>query len=146
MITATWKRGFESLHKGVDPQRVAEEIISIGDDATPQQIVETARDASLELHRCFTWDNQVAADKWRLQEARLLVCHLVIQNEDPESTLPEVRYFYKNDAGGYKQSAMIFRRMDEYQMLLEKARTELHAFKTKYNCLQELDEILALID
>ena len=107
---------------------------------------QRAKDADTELHRCFTWNDKTAADKWRLQEARLLVCHLVIQNEDPESTLPEVRYFYKNDNGGYKQSAQIFRKMDEYQMLLEKARNELHAFKTKYSCLQELDEILALID
>ena len=42
MIIATWKRGFEGLHKGTDAQKVAEEIISIGDDATPQQIVERA--------------------------------------------------------------------------------------------------------
>ena len=44
MITAKWERGFESFYKGIDANEVAQEIISIGDDATPQQIVDKARD------------------------------------------------------------------------------------------------------
>ena len=43
----------QSLYKGVDPQKVAEEIMGIGESATPRQIVDRARDEKSELHKCF---------------------------------------------------------------------------------------------
>lgn len=138
MITATWEKGFESFHKA-DAQKVAEEIMAIGESATPQQIVDKAKDARSELHRCFTWDNNIAADKWRLHEARTLVCHLVIQTEDEDEEVPEVRFFHRIDGGGYKQLTRIFRREDEYQALLRQAYADLAALKQKYRNLQELD-------
>ena len=145
MVTAVWKRGFEGFHKA-NAQKVAEEILSIGDSATPQQIVERAMDEGSELHRCFTWDDDEAAKKWRLQEARMIVCHLVIENTSDDENAPEVRFFHRIDSGGYKQADRIFRRADEYAELLKCALADLHAFKLKYETLQELDYILTLID
>ena len=63
---AKWLDEFKSLYKGADAQLVADEIMSIGDAATPQQIVEKARDEATELHKCFTWDDRIAAEKYRL--------------------------------------------------------------------------------
>lgn len=147
MITATWKKGFESFYKGVSAQDVTEEIMAIGDDATPQQIVEKAKDDRTQLHRCFTWDNDLAAEKWRVYEARQLVCRLVIYQEDVTPDEPEVRVFHKNEVGpGYKAAPLLFRVDDEYQKLLQAAYAELRAFKRKYARLQELEDILALID
>ena len=145
MITATWKRGFERFHQA-DAQKVAEEIMAIGEAATPLQIVEKAKDVNSELHRCFTWDNDIAAAKWRLHEARTLVCHLVIQTGNDDEDAPEIRFFHRIDSGGYKQAELIFRREDEYQALLKQALADLQAFKRKYKNLQELDYILDLID
>ena len=53
MITATWK--ITGIFNA-DAQKVAEEINKIGDEVTPDQIVEAARDESTELHKCFEWD------------------------------------------------------------------------------------------
>ena len=142
MITATWK--MPGIFKA-DPQKVAEEITAIGDDVTPEQVVEAARDESSELHKCFDWDDQIAAEKWRKQQARQILCFLIIKEEEPSEAVP-LRVFYKNDEGGYKKSELIFRNDDEYQKLLQTALAELSAFKRKYARLQELSEILALID
>ena len=142
MITASWK--VSGLFKA-DPQKVAEEIKMIGEEITPDQIVEAAKDKSTELHKCFDWDDEVAAAKWRKQQARQIMCYLVIKEEE-QTEEPPVRVFYKNDNGGYKQTEMIFRVDDEYQKLLKAACAELAAFKRKYARLQELSEILALID
>lgn len=149
MKTAIWRREFEAIHKGVDAQKVSDEILSIGESATPEQIVEKAKDENTELHKCFEWDDAVAAHMWRCQQARVLVSHLVIsdvgdsENEEPK---PQVRYFVMPRRGkGYKPIEHVFRVDDEYKQLLNQAYAELHAFKRKYARLSELDEIFALI-
>ena len=143
---ASWKTGFGSLFRA-DAQLVANEIMSIGDTATPAQIVDMARDSSTELHKCFEWNDTVAAEKYRLEQARQVVRILVIKREDGQKDQPERRFFHKNEySEGYKSLEFIVRNDTEYEKLLKQALAELHAFKAKYHALSELEEILALID
>lgn len=147
MIVAKWKEGFGSLHGNADPQKVASEIIAIGDSATPDEIVNAARDESTELHKCFEWDNDVAADKYRIIQAREVVRHLVIQEQEVPLDRPEIRVFFKpKKVDGYEHVRHIVRNDDSYENLLKQAWAELQAFKRKYSCLKELQEILDLID
>lgn len=144
----TWLNGLgESLYKGVDATKVYNEILNIGDDATPEQIVEAAKDESSELHKCFTWDDTIAAEKWRKQEARQIRHFLVIRNEN-KPDLPPVRVFhFTKDGEGYKPIQKIYRVEDEYQLLLKRAYAELHNFSVKYKILRdEIGEILDMID
>lgn len=147
MLVATWKSGFASLYKA-DPQKVANEIAQIGDTATPAQILDKARDDGTELHKCFEWDDTKAAERWRIQQARQIVCSLVIKETDDDATnKPEIRVFYKTDnSSGYKPTTLIMRDQDEYQKLLSRALSELAAFKGKYKSLTELDELFEVID
>lgn len=92
MVTAAWLPGFESLHNA-DAQRVADEITAIGANVTPDKIVEVARDSRTELHKCFEWRDDIAAQKWRLQQARQIVCHLVIKETIAEDK-PPVRFLF----------------------------------------------------
>lgn len=65
MLTATWGKHFFKA----DATKCASEIMEICDQmesATPQQILEKARDESTELHKCFTWDDSIAAEKYRI--------------------------------------------------------------------------------
>ena len=108
--------------------------------------MERAKDERTELHKCFTWDDTEAAEKWRRQEARFVLCHLVLVREE-EPDAPQVRVFHKPVASDtYKSADFIFRRADEYQNLLQAAMAELRAFKKKYERLSELDYILDLIN
>jgi len=148
MIAAKWERGFESFYKGIDANEVAQEIISIGDDATPRQIVDKARDKKTQLHKCFTWDNKVAAEQWRKQEARLLVGHLMIvrQEQEQNTDVPEVRFFHKTSAQeGYKPCFIVFTEENEYDAMLARALADLKAFQIKYKILSDREELLALI-
>ena len=145
-VIACWNSAFAGFYKNVDAQKCADEIMSIGETASPQEIVSKAKDENTELHKCFTWNDKAAADKWRLQEARLLVCHLVIKREENTENNMPLRFFYKNDNDGYKPSALIFKNENEYEKLLMQALSELHSFKKKYAMLQELQEILDLIE
>lgn len=137
----------EGLFKA-DANLVAHEIMSIGEAVTPAQIVEKARDEGTELHKCFEWNDGVAAEKYRLYQARQVVCNLVIKRPEGDEDKPPVRTLHKIDRAhdsGYRPTELIVRNQDEYEKLLQQAYAELHAFKVKYQSLSELEEILALI-
>lgn len=131
------------------PDKVAEEIKSIGEDAKPDEIVAYARahDKS-ELHKCFTWDNDKAAEKWRLHEARLIVNSLRIEVIEPKKQEPvKFRMFIKtDDETGYKETLKVIQNPDEYASMLERAKNELNAFKQKYKTLKELSDVFDAID
>lgn len=108
--------------------------------------MEKARDAQTELHKCFEWDDRTAAEKWRLQTARNVVCNLVFR-EKGQAEAQALRLFYKTDAAsGYAETATIIQNADEYQKLLQRALGELRAFQRKYQTLVELDGLMETIE
>lgn len=130
-----------------DAQKVADEISSIGLSVKPEEIVEKARDESTELHKCFEWDDTKAAEKYRVYQARQIVCHLIVKEVNNEPQKQEVRFFYKTDSQeGYKPTSYIIRNKDEYHKLLDRALTELKAFQRKYSTLKELDGLFDAIN
>lgn len=147
-IVAKWSA--TGTRFGADAQKCYEEIMEICEDldsASPQAVLERARDESSELHKCFTWDDSIAAEKWRISEARLVTRQLVIKEVEVPKDRPEIRLFYKTDnESGYKPTEIIVRKEDEYKKLLASAYAELRAFKRKYSMLKELQEIFDLIN
>lgn len=147
-IVAKWSA--TGTRFGADAQKCYEEIMEICNDldsASPRDVLDKARDESTELHKCFTWDDSVASERWRIHEARLVTRQLVIKEVKVPKDRPEVRLFYKTDSKpGYKPTQIIVRKEDEYKALLERAYSELRAFKAKYSMLEELREIFELID
>lgn len=145
MTVATWRSG-PCIFKA-DAQKVADEISSIGLSVKPEEIVDKARDESTELHKCFEWDDTKAAEKYRVYQARQIVCHLIVKEVDDEPQKQEVRFFYKTDSQeGYKPTSYIIRNKDEYHKLLDRALTELKAFQRKYSTLKELDGLFDAIN
>lgn len=143
-----WSSGLgEKLYKGVSAAMVYDEITAIGDSATPEQIVDAARDESSELHKCFTWNDTEAAEKWRKQEARRIRHFLVVRNEE-KPDLPPVRAFqFVRNSEGYKPTEQVFQRPDEYALMLKRAYAELRAFEIRNKILEsDLSEVFAAID
>lgn len=137
-----WK--FKNLYKA-DAEKVSKEIESIS-NATPVTILEYARNENTELHKCFEWDNTVAAEKYRLQQARNIVCSLVYQEEKKEEPT-KLRVFYSSTkTNTYQPTKVLVRNEDSYKELLMRAKSELRAFKNKYKMLTELEDIFKLID
>ena len=56
-------------------KEVINEILKIQKDKglTPEEIVKVAKKKDNPLHDLFEWDNKVASDQWRLQQARVIV-------------------------------------------------------------------------
>lgn len=147
-IIAEWR--VKGLIKA-DPQKVYKELRDHCEDvgeAKPEQIVEWAKDSGCELHKCFDWNDDIAAVKWRLHQAVQLTSNLVFKREvsDDGVKAPAIRIFNKTDNGGYKVPERVFKVQSEHDALLQRAWAELRRFKEKYSSLQELDYILELID
>lgn len=141
-IKAEWR---VELFKA-DANKCANEIMSLGEDVSPAQIVEYARKPNTELHRCFTWNDAEAANKYRIFEARQVVCNLIIRKENGEKQEPTpIRLFHKIENGHYKPISLIIQNEDEYQSLLRQCSEALLALKRKYSNLSEFDEIWSLI-
>ena len=151
MVQTIIKWSLKDLYKA-DAGKCYEEIQQSGDEVKPEQVLDKARDPNAELHKCFDWDDSSAAEKYRLQQARQVINHLIVikrDEEDEEKEPIQFRVMMKNDRtheSGYKQTIVMVKDEDEYQKLLAQAYSELHSFKQKYSCLSELAEILALID
>lgn len=137
-----------SFNFNADANKVYEEISGIGESCTPTQIVEYAREhKDSELYKCFDWDDTVAAEKWRLQQARTVVCNIVYEEVSKDNQVQNIRVIqHVPELEAYKPVSLIIRNKTEYESLLERACAELRAFKERYKMLTELEQIMERID
>lgn len=140
----TWKiKGFFKA----DAETVYKEITALGDAFSPEQIVEAAREENTELHKCFTWNDTVAAESWRRHQARMLVAQLVIKTETTDREPVAVRVIASTATRNeYKPVVKLIEAEQDYADLLARAINELKAFQQKYKAITELREIFAAID
>lgn len=134
-----------------DPVKVGNELSEMGETVNERMIVDRARDTSTELNKCFEWDDSVAADKFRLEQARRICTFLHVvyleEKKDKGEKPTEYRMLYHvPDNPGYTQTRVIVKQEDKYEALLKQARYELQCFKAKYQMLKELKPIFDLID
>lgn len=140
MNTVRWK---VNLYGDADAQKVYEEIGE--ENTTPEEILEKAKDPNSELHKCFEWDDKKAAEKYRLQQARTIMCNLVFVSDDEKDDV-RTHYALTFEKSEYHPTVLILQKPDEYKALLEKAKGELFAFKKKYAMLKELKKLFQEID
>ena len=130
----------------VSAKSVYEELETLGDEYTPRDVVELARNENTALHRCFEWDDTIAAEKYREVQARQVLRMLVFVDEEKDEKTPiRVIQAKPDERLVYTPTRLIMQDKTEYEKLLERAMAELQAFKEKYQCLKELDYILKLI-
>lgn len=140
----TWKiKGFFKA----DAEAVYSEITALGDSFSPEQIVEAARDENTELHKCFTWDDTVAAENWRKHQARMIVAQLIVRTETTDKEPVAVRVIASTmSRNEYKPVVKMLEVEQDYADLLARAVRELKAIQQKYKIVTELREIFEAID
>ena len=93
-----WKQGSRF---SVDATKVGREIEEIGNSVTAEAVVDKARRKKGELHSCFEWDDSVAAEEYRLNQAREILRSLVIAvvPSDPSEESIVIRAYEHVDLG-----------------------------------------------
>lgn len=61
---------------------------------TPRLIVDEARDPRHPLHHRFEWDDGLAAEKWRREQARALIRSVAVRYVNPRGEVDKVRAFH----------------------------------------------------
>ena len=126
-----------------DAQKCYEEIGDV--NVTPEEVLKKAKNKKSELHKCFEWDNDIAAEKYRLQQARQIIQMLVVTPVEEEHT-PLRAFQITSERNTYQATRLFLQQPDEYQVLLERAKQELQALRARYKMLTELESIFEEID
>lgn len=131
-----------------DAETCYREIQSLGEEVTPQMIVDFARDEETELHKCFQWDDSIAAENWRKQQARQVVMSLTVKVERSEHGEAQTYRLIEHDDTEKVYRSVVFtvRNEDEYRRLLAQAKADMIAFKKRYKSIVELQEVIEEID
>ena len=131
--------------------KCCEEIEQTYGAVTSSNMVNAARSTESELHPLFEWDDQIAGEKWRNQQAKMILSSLrIVVNENEEE--PTVVRAYVNVSPPTKKEAVYIQIEkavnDErsHQQLLLNAYRELNAFQKKYQVLTELKTLFDLIN
>lgn len=127
-----------------DPNEVGKELEKLGDELTPKNIVNLARNENSILHEMFEWDDTVAAEQYRKQQANLIIQNLKITVIADDNTERKVKAFVtvkRNTV--FEPIEKVVKDVDKYSLLLDKAYKELNGIKIKYRELQEIQDLLS---
>ena len=139
------------IDKRFDAQVVGEmcEQLSTTIGLTPKTLLDANRDDSEQLHDYFEWRDDVAAEKYREEQARYIIRSIIVV---PDEEKPSVRAYCPviiNKKPEFKHIDTVVKDIDLTQQMLENAKRELFAFQVKYNSLREyaeLSEVFTSID
>lgn len=125
-----------------DANEVGKELEKI-ENLTPENVIDVARDENNIMHDMFEWDDSIAGEKYRKQQASHIISniHVKIIAEDKPNRLVRAFVTTKKNSG-FKPIEKIVKDVDQYALLLDKAYRELNYIKVKYDNLKEIQELL----
>lgn len=126
-----------------DANECYREISSL-EQITPKAILDFARDENSELHKCFEWDNDSAAEKYRTIQAGNVIRMLYIVPKNADA--PPVRVLSRTSDTVYQPTRTFVKNQNEYEDLLKRALSELESYRLKYKTLSELEQVFEQID
>lgn len=131
-----------------DAQKAGElfEQLEADGELTPARVVDASRAEGSLLHNEFEWQDHVAAEAYREQQARVLICMIQIAPEEEKAE--PVRAFFNIEQGSkhYESTQIILEDSEKTNVLLDTALRELRAFQRKYSGLKSLSKVFAAID
>lgn len=114
---------------------------------TPREVVDASRPEVAPLHAAFEWDDAVAAERYRETQASYIIRSIeVVLEGSSKPTRGFVSLTVNKDEREYREINRVLSIRSERELLLEQAKRELMAFKSKYAVLEELADVFAAID
>ena len=127
-----------------------EALIADGDGfISPHRVVEWARDnPESKLHAHFEWDNEKAAHKFRLAQARQIIR---VHIEEVADSGNKTRAFvslerHRVPDEGYQSISKVLDDPIERKILVDQAKRELKRWTDRYMILEELRSIISAIE
>ena len=145
----SWKvAGLQSVDAGT-AGRVFKEIEESGEELTPQAVVNASRDEDAPLHKEFEWRDDIAAEKYRCQQAQSMIRNLVIVNATDEEEHPKYERAYVSTPGGKNVYHTIQATLNNEvwkEHLLMTAKREMEQFIAKYRRIESLAGVISAME
>lgn len=129
-----------------DPQAIGDALEEIrqrkGGELEPKHVVESARSDSHILHPHFEWDDKLAAESFRIDQARNII--RIVRIVDEEGEEPVRAFLSVTGANGvsYRSVGDVKRSADLQDALLARAQSDLEAFEARYRELKDICQIV----
>ena len=131
---------------------VCKDLIDKEGAVTPQRLVEISKPKDAPLHDEFEWNNTIAAQKYREEQARQIIKNIVIIEVSEETEEPKQikcwvnsdRAFVPTDEKLHKYVTIdtALNNIGWRDNLIKAAKKDMSAFIHKYRRLTELSEII----
>lgn len=115
---------------------------------TAKNLLDANRDENAPLHNEFEWRDDIAAERYRENQARHIIACLCVRAETTTGEQSEpVRAFLKTAPEfEYQSLNVILQSADSHVAMLSMALRELEAFRKKYKMLSELKPLFGMIE
>lgn len=142
------------LYAKVDANDVGKEFKKIekkNGEVTKSLIVDAARSKDNVMHDLFEWDDKVAGEKYRLNQAGLIMSALIVEKERDKNYGGRAYVNIEStdellSKGRYVNYETAMSDDDMRSVVLRNALKELASFREKYKELKELEKVFAAID
>ena len=133
-----------------DVGKLFEDIEKKHGELTRELVLENARDEASVIHELFEWDDNVAAEKYRLHQATTLIANLDVEIEsddkDPITCRAFVNTSQSNSTGKFVNIGTAFQSQETKDLVMQRAIRELKAFEKKYRDLKIFSSLFDEID
>ena len=112
---------------------------------TPKNLVDASRDPSAPLHNEFEWNDTIAGEKYRQEQARCIIRHLITERIDTEQARKaRDRSFVSTgeQTGAYVPLREALTNTKWRDNLMKAARRDMEVFVAKYHRLEELSGVI----
>lgn len=148
---------YEGRSYGVSAQKAGERLKEIENRdglITPQAVVEDARPEDSLLHPVFEWDDEKAAEAYRIHQAGNFIRCIVVAPEKENEVKEPVKLFINTNPtddrqkriGAYINFRSAMENPESRSVILSNAKHEMLLFKKKYSQLTELSKVFKAID
>jgi hypothetical protein len=154
-VVYKWKEGAHYAPEKFNPQVIGEHLDGLQakrGQLTPRLVVEDAKRKTSPTHGIFTWNNDEAAQQYRLAQARQLLRSITVvvsvqkDGRDSDITSRAFVVVTKPEGRVYEPVSVALKDADMRAELLTQATRELGSFRKKYQQLQELAGVFSAID
>jgi hypothetical protein len=130
-----------------DPQVIGEALSKISEAAgghlIPGAVVDAARDRKSPLHPHFEWSDKVAAEAFRVDQARSLIRCIHVSTDETESGVARAFLSVRDKEGtSYRTISDVLSSADLQQRILAQAERDLLAFENRYQSLQDICDLI----
>ena len=111
-------------------------------------VLDSARSEKSPIHSLFEWDDSIAGEKYRLQQATNLIINLDVEVQTEKKPIICRAFVNVTDEkkGTFINVETAFKAEETREVVLDRALRELKAFENKYKNLKEFSELFDLIE